>query len=260
MKKALLLSFLTAGAVSLVQGGVVIYQQGFSNNTGSNQAIGDFEWFQNSIKSDGTNFVIYNGTQNLGTHDGPTVAPNVNAVTPYGDNIALGLMFVSPQQGTDAGRTVSWTNDADIQVDVSTLESVSMDTGVNTSNAGNGFRIAVQIADQWYVQSSLTQPSQTSGANFDSNADAYTFNWTNTAANWNTISFVENTSLSQTLGAVGSDLSGTVQSIGFWTETTGNFGQHWDNFTVTVVPEPSTYAMLAGLLALGLVMVRRRLS
>jgi hypothetical protein len=31
-----------------------------------------------------------------------------------------------------------------------------------------------------------------------------------------------------------------------------------DNFTVTAVPEPSTYAALAGLLALGLVMARRR--
>jgi hypothetical protein len=52
----------------------------------------------------------------------------------------------------------------------------------------------------------------------------------------------------------------------FITATTGNFNAslEWDdialNGTVSAVPEPSTYAMLAGLLALGLVMVRRRLK
>lgn len=52
----------------------------------------------------------------------------------------------------------------------------------------------------------------------------------------------------------------------FITATTGNFNAslEWDdislNGTVSAVPEPSTYAIFAGLLALGLVMVRRRLT
>jgi hypothetical protein len=57
----------------------------------------------------------------------------------------------------------------------------------------------------------------------------------------------------------------TAVTFQFITATTGNFNAslEWDdislNGTVSVVPEPSTYAMLAGLLALGWVMFRRRL-
>jgi hypothetical protein len=60
-------------------------------------------------------------------------------------------------------------------------------------------------------------------------------------------------------------LAGAV-SFQFITATTGNFNAslEWDdislNGTVSAVPEPSTYAIFAGLLALGLVMFRRRLK
>lgn len=54
-------------------------------------------------------------------------------------------------------------------------------------------------------------------------------------------------------------------SFQFVTATTGNFNAslEWDdialNGTVSAVPEPSTFAIFAGLLALGWVMFRRRL-
>jgi hypothetical protein len=264
MKKHLLaLGAVALGSLLLASSAnaaVTIYAQGFSNNSGSNQEYSDYEWFQNSVRSTGSNFVIYDGAQVLGTtQDSKSTINNVNAVTPHGDNESIGIMFISPQQGTNAGRTFSWTNDSDIQVDVTTLDSVSFDVSRNTSTAGNGFRIAVQISDQWYVTSSLNQPVQATGVQFDGSADSFTFDWTNLSTAWNTISFVEGTSINTTLGTVASDLTGTVQSIGLYTQTTGNFGLFIDNYTVTAVPEPSTYAMLAGLLALGVVMLRRRL-
>jgi hypothetical protein len=52
----------------------------------------------------------------------------------------------------------------------------------------------------------------------------------------------------------------TPVTFQFITATTGNFNAtlEWDNITVSAVPEPSTYAALFGLGALGLVMWRRR--
>jgi hypothetical protein len=146
------------------------------------------------------------------------------------------------------GRTFSWTNDSDIQVNVSTLDSVSFDVSRNTSTAGNGFRIAVQICRPM-VRDVVAQSTRLKRRvrTFDGSADSFTFNWTNTQH------FMEHDqlrggtrSINTTLGTVGSDLSGTVQSIGLYTETTGNFGVFIDNFTVAVVPEPSTYAFYGG--------------
>lgn len=78
----------------------------------------------------------------------------------------------------------------------------------------------------------------------------------------------------------GSSTAVAGTSFGIWTDTAGSdawtapadgsavgFGTEFSNYTsggpgatgtVTAVPEPSTYATLAGLLALGFVMLRRR--
>lgn len=52
--------------------------------------------------------------------------------------------------------------------------------------------------------------------------------------------------------------SGTVGGFGFVYEMFGTGNVAVDNYTVYAVPEPSVYGLMGGLLALGLVVVRRR--
>lgn len=64
-------------------------------------------------------------------------------------------------------------------------------------------------------------------------------------------------------------LGGTLQGLTWepdtylilrWTNTTSTAGLAIDNFSITAIPEPSTYALLAGIGALALSVVRRRRS
>jgi hypothetical protein len=54
-------------------------------------------------------------------------------------------------------------------------------------------------------------------------------------------------------------LSGDVTAFGVFADIGGG-GDHFriDNYSVTVIPEPGTFALLGGMLALAAVMVRRR--
>jgi hypothetical protein len=82
-----------------------------------------------------------------------------------------------------------------------------------------------------------------------------------TAATW--LSYDPTTNISTIGGAATPDLDG-ITAVGLWFSNTrastssSAMGFYVQDIAFTAVPEPSTYALLAGFLALGLVMVRRR--
>ncbi len=57
--------------------------------------------------------------------------------------------------------------------------------------------------------------------------------------------------------ALGGDIRTSINIFGDDTWASGDV--HFDNFSVSTVPEPGTYALIGGLLALGAVVLRRRL-
>lgn len=130
--------------------------------------------------------------------------------------------------------------------------------------SGNQFanipqRAALQIGSQWYVSAERIGPNVGGAGNFATFASEVA-----------PVSLAGTSwfALTATIGAPFS-ISGTavslptglVSGMGIYTNVTGS-GQNsrFDNFTVTTtaIPEPSSFAALAGLGALGLVALRRR--
>ncbi|HSH09045.1 MAG TPA: PEP-CTERM sorting domain-containing protein, partial [Oceanipulchritudo sp.] len=79
--------------------------------------------------------------------------------------------------------------------------------------------------------------------------------WDPSATDW----AVLNTS-DYSYGAFNNLLLDDVRGVGFYAQgaAVGGSGFKIGSFEVTAVPEPSTYALIAGFLALGLILVRRR--
>ena len=82
------------------------------------------------------------------------------------------------------------------------------------------------------------------------NGGAANGNWADLTTGTNTL----------TLGSVAFDRSVSIQIAGVvnWDLFSHNYGSGTDSITVSAVPEPSSYALLAGLFACTYMMVRRR--
>lgn len=142
-------------------------------------------------------------------------------------------------------------------ISTSELHSVSFATRNNGDVAGNYERVALRIGGAWYVTDQTY--GNAAGASTWTNHE---FVFTSVASAWRELSF----SAGSTLSVAGSTLvaalpSGQVDAAGLLLFNTGTSNVlRYDTFAINVtsVPEPSAFAALAGLGALGVVAMRRR--
>ncbi|MCC5841933.1 MAG: hypothetical protein JJT96_17590 [Opitutales bacterium] len=141
---------------------------------------------------------------------------------------------------------------------------------VGNSNATNQVRFLIQIDNSnWYVSTAAGQTSVGAAGNFSSGAVEFAVPFSTAGANWVALSFDGQLGAASTgfpilqgdiSGSALSDPlpSGNITAVGAYLLNANNTSSRFDNFTV--IPEPSVYAALIGLVTLAwVVFVRRRL-
>jgi hypothetical protein len=182
-----------------------------------------------------------------------------NLTANFRDGVAHGIVYRDndPVFNSGGGITANhfeWQNLRGFSVDL------SRGTGAVTETAST--RAVIQIGTDWFASETTFNPTATNTWETHTLANIST-------ANWLTLSFDSDNNNAVTLGTTAQTLaahnaSGIVASVGFHVSNTATTGNNTaaqyriDNIVVTAIPEPSTYAALIGLLALGLVAWRRR--
>lgn len=196
--------------------------------------------------------------------------------------LGRGFFFLLPQNSTEgAGATFMYTTNTNVsfveqnnpQPDwfayngADPLTGKTLDDMINiryqtrVGASGNNYpsRVAIQVNGAWYVSS--TSSPLTTGSFWEDH------NFTNLASETWIVGAFDGVNLD-------ADLSDNATTLLNATDIITGYGMYADvdaivggasrirmnEMELTVVPEPSTFALLAGLLALGALMVRRRKS
>jgi hypothetical protein len=248
MNTKLLLSTIVAAGLSLQAGAAItVYTETFDNTTAGNISLaagtGTPDWggahsvtgtaFDNTVTDPDLGPITSNAASSTG------VAPTgylfgktfgqFDPVIYYVDGLNLG----SPAGGT-------------------TLDEVSF--ALRNESTSQNMQIVLQFGagTDWFLGDTTfnnsVANSWTSGLTLDLSTET-----------WKALTIdVEN---EITVGAAASPsnfATSNLTGIGFYTATTDDSSIRIDTLSVTAVPEPATYALFGGFIALGLVMLRRR--
>jgi hypothetical protein len=220
---------LTLALASVSHAAVVVYTETFGNATGSVANISTVGWQLNY----GATATTYTGNNTgigfISQHPGsPQDLPNIGQAQ-ASNSETNGFIVIS----SNSAPALVWTNEytGTVPLTRNTLDSVSF---YQANNAAVNFRVALQIAGQWFASTPLA--SSTIGATTTFNADATQLSLNDfTSSNWTQINFTAGSQLS--LGTTGLALpDGTVTAFGVY--RADSTVTRIDSFVVSVKPEP----------------------
>jgi len=166
--------------------------------------------------------------------------------------IYLDMQFKNPPNEIPRAILLSTVEVASLSLNSANITSIGFhanDSGFGNQPWAEPFtgRATLLIGGVWYV-------SNTSFiANNTASFQAFNFDMTGT---WATIA---DSSVALTFTGTGSLAAGSLQAAGVLVTQPDNAAYlNFDQFSITAIPEPSTFAALAGVAALGLVAYRRR--
>jgi hypothetical protein len=233
-----LVSILALAAIPAASAVTLYYQENWSTSVTSSMSAFGWSGYHTASATDGTTNTVTSGSA-------------VFVASSVGSDGAAGI----GAKGTGAGGVgFVFTSEFDA-FDTSILHSVTFATRNNGDVAGNFQRVALRIDGAWYVTSQAYGNA--------AGATAWTgheFLFTTDASAWRAVTFTPGATLSVSASTLASPLpSGTVDAAGLLLFNTGsNNVLRYDTFTINVIPEPSAFAALAGLGALGFAAMRRR--
>jgi hypothetical protein len=255
----------------------ILYRETFGN-TGGNQLYSFSGWALHSVSS--TNVVnvrTADTNQGIGPAVGkPTAAEftNVGAGTTVSTNNGLAYLQLQSNFGAQFGAgaaALAWTNEHVANGATFTTGQIgSISFYLGNGSTGTPVKIAIQVGGAWYVSAAdfTSDLAVSSAADFNARATEKTFTFTRDAAAWRTLNFTPGSNPLQDNGAgnlavggsslVANLIDGNVTAFGFFVPSGATATVRVDTFTITAIPEPSTFAALAGFGALGCAALRRR--
>lgn len=224
----------------------VLYLQGFANNTGAFAQPVQYGW-ESFSRPEGT-VTDVSTTGRIHYFNGGAAVESVNALTPHGDNITQGVYTAAvgvPQFSFTA-----------LSITPSHLTNISFELSNTAPAADSDWHVALRFGSDWYV--SNTRFADATGyatQSLDITPES----------EWLALDFIptgaavdRRMDISEDPAVSFSTISGSITAVGFYGDIRASSTYRVDNFQVTGIPEPSTYAALAGAFGLGLVLLRRR--
>ncbi len=264
MKKTL---FVMAGAILLsmqaTQAQTPIYREVFGNSGTTNANVNTVGWFGNYGATATDASIPSPNNFGISSSQGkPNNLDNINAGGPA-LSIPNGILFTSGT-GASAVNWIAYQSLYTVNTILTPVQDISFYLGSAAGAVSGvipGFRVAVQIDNNWYASTAVfaNTVSVSSGANFNANAQQFTFNWTTAASAWDNLTFVPGTAL-----ALGSTLTSplpgdNITAFGVYTDAENagdNATRRIDTYQIDTVPEPGS--VMLGLFGVGALMGLRR--
>ncbi len=265
-------------ASSAIAQTTVLYRETFGNTTGNNQLFSYSGWALHGVSTGGTvNVRTADGNHGVGPAGGsPTGSEFTNVGAGTQISTTSGIAYLQLQNGFGAqfsagSASLAWTNEHVANSATFTTGQIgSVSFFLGNASTATTVKIALQVGGAWYVTdaSFTSDVAIPSASGFGASATEKIFTFTRDAAAWRTLNFTPGTNalgdngtgnLSVGGAALASDLPlGNVTAFGLFIPSGASATIRFDTFTITAIPEPSAFAGLAGLGALGFAASRRR--